>query len=124
MRVVAFEREILVLEVEQVLHRGIDAHRSQFARLARELFARLVEVIKVKVGIAEGVDEIAELESADLRDHHRQQRIRSDVERHAEENIGAALIKLAREFGVSDVKLEKRMAWHQRHLVEVADVPC
>ena len=59
MRVVAFEREILVLEVEQVLHCGIDAHRRQFARPARELFARLFEVIKVKVGVAEGVDEIA-----------------------------------------------------------------
>ena len=37
MRVVALEREILVAEAEDVLHRRIDAHRRQRARRARQL---------------------------------------------------------------------------------------
>jgi hypothetical protein len=58
-----------------------------------------------------------------LREHVRQQRIRSDVERHAEEHVGAALVQLARELAVADPELEQRVARRQRHLLELADVP-
>jgi hypothetical protein len=41
--------------------------------------------------------------------HHGQQRIAGDVERHAEEDVGAALVELAGELAVGDVELEE--AW-------------
>ena len=59
MRVVAHQLKILELEVVDVLHRRIEFHLRQRARLARELQFRLLEVIGVKMQIAEGVDEIA-----------------------------------------------------------------
>src|SRR3970040_985342 len=49
MRIVALEREVLVTEVEQALHRGVEPHGRQGTRLARELLARLLEVIPVKM---------------------------------------------------------------------------
>ena len=67
----------------------------QRSTFARQLFPRLVEMILVKVQIAKGVDEIARRKIDNLRDHHREQRVGRDVERHAEEQIAAALVELA-----------------------------
>ena len=76
-----------------------------------------------EVRIAEGVHEIAVLQSAHLRHHHGEQRIAGDVERHAEENVRAALVELARELAVRHVELEEGVAGRQRHLVQLAHVP-
>ena len=46
----------------------------------------------------------------------REQRVRSDVERDAQEKVGAALVQLARKLPVGDVELEERVARRQRHL--------
>ena len=46
MRVVAFERKILVAEGKDVLHIGIDLHHRQRPRRPRQLQPRLVEMIK------------------------------------------------------------------------------
>src|ERR1019366_7034227 len=75
MRIVILEREILVLEIEQVLHGRIEPHGGELARLARQLLARLLEMVHVEVRVAERVHEIAELQTAHLRDHHRQRRV-------------------------------------------------
>ena len=76
-----------------------------------------------KVCIAEGVDEVARLQFAHLRHHHGEQRVARDVERHTEEDIGAALVELARQFSICDIKLEESMAGRQRHAVQLAHVP-
>ncbi len=60
-RLVAFEREILVAEREQVGHRRIEQHARQRARRARELQPRLLEMIEIEVRVAERVDELAGL---------------------------------------------------------------
>ena len=67
MRVVAFEHKILVAQREQIFGRRIDSQRRQRARLARQLQPRLVEMVEIKVGVAQAVDEGAGLEPADLR---------------------------------------------------------
>ena len=69
------------------------------------------------------VDEFAGFQSANLRDHQRQQRVAGDVERHAQEHVRAALIKLAAQFAFVHVKLEQRVAGRQRHLVDFAGIP-
>src|SRR5260221_1354974 len=75
------------------------------------------------MGIAERVDELARFQSAYLRHHQSQQCVRRNVEWHAEEKIGAALIELAGEFSVGRVELEERVTGQQRHLVEIRDIP-
>ena len=79
------------------------------SRFPPQLQLRLLEVIEVEMHVAESGDEIAGLEIRDLRDHHREQRVGRDIERHAEEDVGGALIELAGESAVRDVELEK--AW-------------
>jgi len=123
MRVVGFEREVFVFEVEDVPDRGIELHNRQLARCTRELFAGLVEVIQVEMRVAECVDEFSRLQSADLRHHQGQQGVRSDVERNPEKQVRAALIELAGQLSLGYVKLEERMAGHQCHLVEIGHVP-
>ena len=73
--------------------------------------------------VAERVDELARLQAADLRDHHREQRVGGDVERHAEKDVGAALVELARQLALRDVELEERVARRERHLRDVGDIP-
>ena len=50
------------MEREEVLHRRIEPHVRQRARRARELQARLLEMVEVEVRVAEGVDELAGLQ--------------------------------------------------------------
>ena len=88
-----------------------------------ELDSCLLQVVFVEVEVAESVDEFAGLQAADLRDHAGEQRVRGDVERHAEEQVGAALVKLAAQFAVEDEKLKQRMAGRQRHLPDLAGIP-
>lgn len=46
-RVVTLELEVFVVEVEEILHVGIDAHLGQRTWGARELEACLIEVVKI-----------------------------------------------------------------------------
>ena len=86
-------------------------------------------MVAVDVAVAAGPDEIADVEVALLGQHVRQQRIARDVERDAEEDVGAALVELAAEPGAAgrrggrDVELEEGVARQQRHLRQVGDVP-
>ncbi len=90
---------------------------------ARQLFARLFEMIPVKMQIAKSVNEFTARQAADLRHHHGEERIARDVEGHAEKKIGAALVKLATERAVLDVKLKKRVAGRQRHRLDFGRIP-
>src|SRR5207244_3802757 len=62
-RIVSLQREVLVAEREEVLHGGIQAHHRQWPWGPGELLTRLLEVIEVQVGIAQGMDEFAGLEA-------------------------------------------------------------
>ena len=54
--------------------------------------------------IAEGVYEIADLQAAHLSDHLGEQRVRGDVEWHAEKDVGRTLVKLTRQPTLRDVE--------------------
>src|SRR3989338_11445915 len=73
-------------------------------------------MIAIEVHVPEDVDELTDPKIADLRDHVREQRVRCDIERDAEENVGAPLVELATESPIIDVKLEQAVARRERHL--------
>ena len=73
--------------------------------------------------VSQGVHELAGPEPGHLGDHHREQRVGRDVERHPDEDVRAALVDLAREPPLRDVELEQEMAGRQGHAVELGDVP-
>ena len=58
-------------------------------------------------------------ESGLLGHHVGEQRVAGDVERNAEEHVGAALVQLAGELAVGDVELEESVARRQGHLWNV-----
>ena len=66
----------------------VHPERWQRARLACQLQLSLLQMVKIEVGIAERVHEIARTQAGGARHHVRQQRIGGDVERHTEEDIG------------------------------------
>ena len=78
---------------------------------SRDSWARdLLDVVVVDVAVAAGPHEVADLEAGHLGDHVGQQRVGRDVERHAEEQVGRALVELAGAAAVGDVELEERVA--------------
>src|SRR5438105_2491412 len=68
-RLVVLQFEIGALEFEDILHLADDLHRGQWIGSSHELLARLLQVIQVKVRIAQGMHEIAGLQAGHLRDH-------------------------------------------------------
>src|SRR5687768_10545569 len=69
---VADQFEIVVFEVEQAGDMRVQVHFGQGIGGARKLFLRLLDMVVVKMRIAEGMDEFSRLEAGGLRDHHRQ----------------------------------------------------
>ena len=120
---------------------------GEVARLALELDPEGVEVVQVDVGVAHDVYKVAGRQVAHVRQHVRQQRIRRDVERHAEAHVARALVQLAREHAAParrllalaprrrggglaprvawkrHVELAEHMARRQGHLGQVGRVP-
>ena len=82
--IVIEQLEIFETKVANILDLRVQLHPRERAALASELFARLFEVIRVEMQVAEGVNEIARPEIANLRHHHRQERIARNVERDSE----------------------------------------
>ena len=80
-------------------------------------------MVEVEVRVAERVHEFAGLVPGRLRHHQREERVGSDIEGHAEEDVGAALIELARQAPVRNVELEEGVAGCERHARNVGDVP-
>ncbi len=123
-RVVGLEREVVEDELLEAGAGRIEHHAWQGAALAGELQAGLLEVVGVEMEVAEGVNKCAGLESADLCDHEHEEGVGGDIEGHAEEEIGAALVELATEFTVLNIKLKQRMAWSEGHEMKLGGVPC
>src|SRR5215207_10417663 len=123
MALIAYNVEILEAEIIDAAHIAFDNQPGQGQGLARELFARLFEVIGIKMGIAKGVDEFAGLQAGHMRDHMGEKRVRGDVERHTDENVGGTLVELAGEPSPRDIELEEAMARRKRHALDIGRVP-
>ena len=99
-------------------------HHGQLARRARELQFHLLKVVAIDVRVAKGVDELSGLQTGHLRHHEQQQRVTGDVEWHAQEQVGAALIELQAQASLRHIELEQRVARWQRHGGNLGHVPC
>lgn len=123
MWVVAHELKIVEVEIENIFFVGVDYHLREIAGFTGELQVALIDVVVVDMSVAEGMDEIAVLEAAALSDHHGEECVGSDVEWDAEEDVGGALVELARETAVGDIELEEDVARREGHLRHFAHVP-
>src|SRR5262245_29647185 len=113
----------LYLGLAYVTATRFEPQSRELARRATELLSGLVQVIAIEVGIAERVDELARLQIGHLGDHLGQQGVGRDVERHTEEDVARALVELAGQPPLGAAEPDQRMAWRQRHPVQIGDVP-
>src|SRR5688572_4182744 len=94
MRLVALYFEILIfVGVDRAGH-ALDPKPRKRARLASQLKPRLVEMVGIEMAVATGPHERSRLQPALLCEHVGQERIGCDVERHAQEDVGASLVEL------------------------------
>src|SRR5437764_7213408 len=110
MRIVIAQGEILEAKIVDAFDGRVQLHPRQRPEIARQLLARLLEMVPVKMQIAKGVNEFGRTQLAYLRHHHGEQRIRRNVERNPQKKVGAALIKLAAQLVVAHIKLKEDMA--------------
>src|SRR5205085_10929965 len=115
--------EILRFVIEQPLAAILDHQLRKRPGIAAQLKPSLFEMVGVKVAITAGPHEHPWLEPAFTREHVRQQRIRSDVERDAEEDVRAALVKLQVESAGGDLGLKQAMTRGERHPGDLTRVP-
>ena len=123
MGVVVLKLEIFVLETENILHIGIDAHGGQWARVAGELQFHLLQMVKIDVCVAQCVYKVASLQACDLRHHHQQQGVRGYVEGYTQKTVGTALVELQAQAAVGHIELEEGVARGEVHVVQVGHVP-
>jgi len=109
--------------LEDTRRAALDYQSGQRQRRARELQVGLREVVEVEVTIATGPDELPWDEIALLCEQVREQPVARDVERYAEEHIGAALVDLAGQPPRRHVELKERVARHEPHALELTHVP-
>ena len=74
--------QLKVIDGERIdaFHFRVELHLREWVGFAGELELGLLEVVGVKVEVAEGVDEVACFVAADLCDHFCEEGIRGDVE--------------------------------------------
>src|SRR5215467_7641155 len=58
-RLIVLQREVFIFETENVFHRWVQLHGRQRIGPSRKLFARLVQMIEIQMGVAESVDEFS-----------------------------------------------------------------
>src|ERR1700693_6262087 len=115
--------EILVRIVEQARRFAPDHKPRQGEGGASQLQVGLLQMIEVQMAIAARPNEVPHFKIALLRQHVRQQRVGGDIEGHAEQSIGAALVQLTGQTSLGDMELEQSMAGQQCHPLQFADVP-
>ena len=76
------------------------------------------------MGVSCSVDEFSRFKAAHLCKHESKECVRCYVERHAKENVRAALVKLAGQLAAGYVELEKAVTRGQRHFVYLSGIPC
>ena len=116
------------LEARAIMHRNSSATSAAQSTPERlryhQLQFDLLEVVEIDVCIAERVNKIAALETCHLRHHLEQKGIRSDIKRHAKEDIRATLIELQTQFTVRHIELKQAMTGRQSHLLHFRHIPC
>ncbi len=131
MALVVQHLEVFKLVVEDGIGFALDVQCWISKRFAAELQRHLFVVVAVDVAVATGPNEVAHIEVALLGHHVGEQGVAGDVEGDAQKDVCTSLVQLAAQFGFlawilcrCHVKLKKRMAWHEGHLVELGHVPC
>lgn len=87
--VISCEFEVIKRKVIDILDFALDGKYGERARCAFELHFERFHVIRVHVRVSERVHEFTGLEAADVRDHHGQQTVTRDVERHAQAKVAS-----------------------------------
>lgn len=122
--------KVFKLVVEDGLRFALDMQRGVGKRFAAELQGDLLVVVAVNVAIATGPNKVTHIQIALLGHHVGEQGVAGDVEGDAQKDVCAALVELTAELGFlarvlcrRHIKLEERMARHERHFVELSHVP-
>lgn len=120
---IALEVEILQGVIGDVGRQTVELQCGVRERLVAELLIDLVVVVVVDVDVATRPDELAQFQTALVCDHHRQQCVAGDIERHPEEHVTAPLVQLARQLAIDHVELEQGVARRQRRIRNILRIP-
>jgi signal peptidase I len=125
---IIFQSKIFEPEAKDVFYGRVEFHHRKRIGFPGELQLRLFEMVVVQMNVSERVDELAGLEIAYLGDHQGQQGVGRYIKGNAEEDVGAALIKLTAQSGLAIgvaryIKLEKSVTRHQCHLRQIGHIP-
>ena len=114
---VVAQGDVFGKEVANVLHGGIQFQRRQWARFSGQLPICLLAMVHIQMHVSKSEHQVARQQFAYLRRHRREQRVGSEVKRHAEKQVRATLIHLTAERPVLRPELKENVTRRQRHLL-------
>ena len=94
-------------------------------RDTHQLSPRLLHMVLIQMDIAQHMDELTRFVASDLAQDVRQEGVRGDIERDAQEQVSGPLIELAVQGVVIGIHVEltHHVARGQGHLIEVLGIP-
>ena len=123
MRIVVFELDVFGPKIKDAFPVLVQFQFGQRPRLASQLQSGLFQMIDVQMGVTQCVNELPRLQIGDLGNHGCQQGVGGNVEGDAEKRIGTALIELAGQAAIGDMKLKQGVTGGELHLGDFCDVP-
>ena len=94
MRPVIDQLEVLVTEIKNVVHVGIDLHLRRRQGISGQLQVRLLQVIHIQVRVTQCVHELARRKTGHPGHHQGQQGIGGDVERFSDIQVLSQIASL------------------------------
>ena len=94
MMLVPRDFDVFIGEFVDVKNLVIQAELRKIKRFPADLQPGLFKMVEVQMGVPKGVNKHTGFEPAHLRHHVGEKGVGSNVERHAEEDIGASLVEL------------------------------
>lgn len=112
-RIVVQQEDIVVADLENTRRIILALHLRQRPWCSAELFHCLLQVVAVEMGVAEGVDEVANRQTTFAGHQLGQQGVGRNVKGDAEKNVSGSLVQLATKSAFGYVELEYGVARRQ-----------
>ncbi|KAJ2436874.1 hypothetical protein IWW46_005575 [Coemansia sp. RSA 2440] len=128
MRRIPNQFQILHRKVLKVFRSPLNNQFREWTWLTLQLHFKSIHMVRVYMRISHAMNKVSGLQPCNMSNKPGQQRIRRNVEWHAQAHVARSLVHLARERGVWRVwvghkKLGKHMTRRKRHRMQVSRVP-
>ena len=87
MRIISYHFEVLKFELVNIFHLPLDGYGGEWPWFSFQLLPQHLNMVRVDMSVAEGVNKVARLKSSDMGEHDGEQGLAGDVEGHPKSHV-------------------------------------